>query len=189
MDYLHTYQNVVIRFYRSGMKLYVVLYDAYLVKSKVKSRIAGNFYCSDNSPNTLLSPSLNGSLHIKYKVLWHVVTSAVEAEARSLFYNCQITLYLQLMLATLGHPPINTSVKTDNGMAAQFVKDTIRNKRSKLWDVRYHWLTEHQVKGDLNIYWDRRKNNLVDYHTKHHSPTHHKKVRKNISFKIFSFEN
>ena len=62
-------------------------------------------------------------------------------------------------------------------MVAQFVKDTIKNKCSKLWDVRYHWLTEHQAKEDLYIYWDRGKNNLAYNHTKYYSPKHDKNVR------------
>ena len=82
------------------------------------------------------------------------------------------------MLTALGHPQSTTPVKTDNGTAAQFVQDTIKHKRSKSWDVRYHWLTEQQTAGDFDIYWDSGKNNLADYHTKHHSPIHHQNVRK-----------
>ena len=81
------------------------------------------------------------------------------------------------MLTALGHVQTSTPVKTDNGTAAQFIQDTIKNKRSKSWVVRYHWLTEHQTNGDFTVYWDSRKNNLADYHTKHHSPTHHQNVR------------
>ena len=94
------------------------------------------------------------------------------------------------MLTALGNLQTNTQVKTDNGTAAQFVKDTIKNKRSKSWDVRYHWLTKRQANEDFNIYWDRGENNLADYHTKHHNPTHHKNVRQNyILLKIILFEH
>ena len=89
-----------------------------------------------------------------------------------------MALYFQWILSALGHPQTKTPVKTDNGTAAQFIKDTIKNKRSKSWDVRYYWMTEHQVNGDFDIYWEKGKNNLADYHTKHHSPTHHKNVRR-----------
>ena len=83
------------------------------------------------------------------------------------------------MLTSLGHPQTKTPVKMNNGTAAQFIKETFENKRSKLWDVRYHWLTVYQAKGDFNTYWGHGENNLADYHTKYHSPTHHKKSREN----------
>lgn len=150
---------------------------AYLVAPKAKSRIAGFFYCSDKTTTTPPSPPLNGPVHVECKVLRHVVTSAAEAETAGLFYNCQTALYLKRMLEALGHPQPATLVKTDNGTAAQFVNDTIKNKRSKSWDVRYHWLTERQANDDFHIYWDRGANNLADYHTKHHSPSHHQNVR------------
>ena len=89
------------------------------------------------------------------------------------------------MLVALVHAQSITPVKTDNATAAQFVHDTIKNERSKSWDVRYHWLTEHQDNGNFNVYWDCGKNNLADYHTKHHSPTHHQNVRKTYILQNF----
>ena len=185
LDYLHTYKNAVTRFYRSDMQLYVDSDAAYLIAPKAKSRIAGYFYCSDKSKTTPPNPPLNGPLHIECKILRHVVTSAAEAETAGLFYNCQTALYFQRMLTALGHPQTNTQVKTDNGTAAQFVRDTIKNKRSKSWDVRYHWLTEHQANNDFNIYWDKGENNLADYHTKHHNPKHHRNVRRKYILQNF----
>ena len=53
LDYLHTYPNAKIRFYRSDMILYVDSDTAYLVAEKAKSRIAGYYYCSNKtSQNT-----------------------------------------------------------------------------------------------------------------------------------------
>ena len=90
---------------------------------------------------------------------------------------------LRNMLKALGHPQQTTAVKTDNSTAASFVKDLIKQKRSKSWDVRYHWLSEKQKENIFNIYWDSGKNNLSDYHTKHHSPSHHKNVREKYILK------
>ena len=72
--------------------------------------------------------------------------SAAEAETAGFFFNCQPALYLKHMLTALGHPQDFIPVKTDNKTTTQFVTDTIKHKRSKLWDVRYHWLTEKQAK-------------------------------------------
>ena len=154
LDYLNTYKNAVIRFYRSDIQLYVYSDAVYLIAPKAKSKKQDRWIL-------LLQPS-------------------------GLLYNCQTALYFQRMLMALGHPQTNTPVKTDNGTAVQFVKDTIKNKRSKLWDVRYHWLTKRQAKNDFDIYWDKGENNLTEYHTKHHSPTHHKNMRQKYSTKFSS---
>ena len=76
LDYLNTHKHAKIRFYRFDMQLHVDSNAAYLVAPKAKSRIAGYFYCSDKTTKTPPQPTLNGPLHVKCKVLWHVVTSA-----------------------------------------------------------------------------------------------------------------
>ena len=185
LDYLHTYPAAKVRFYASDMQLRIDSDTAYLVAPEAKSRIAGFFYCTNKTTNTLPTPVINGPVHVECRVLRHVVTSAAEAETAGIFYNCQTAVHLRHMLRALGHPQPTTLVKTDNGTAAQFVSDTIKNKRSKSWDVRYHWLSEKQQNGDFSIYWDRGVNNLADYHTKHHSPTHHQNVRPKYILQIF----
>ena len=98
LDYLHTYKDKKICFYCSDMKLHVDSNAAYLVALNAKSRIAGHFYCSDNTTTNPVLPPLNGLLQVECKVLQYVVTLTVEAKTAGLFYNCQTTLYLQQML-------------------------------------------------------------------------------------------
>jgi hypothetical protein len=47
-------------------------------------------------------------------------------------------------------------------------------------DMRYHWLTDRVCQKQFNVYWRPRKDNLGDYHTKHHSAQHHKDKRQLI---------
>ena len=127
------------------MILYVDSDAAYLVAEKTKSRIAGYYYCSNKSPpNTKPNPPLNGPIHIECKLLRHVVTSAAKAETAGLFHNCQKIVEIKQMLTALGHPQGAVPVKTDNATAASFVTDMLKQKRSKSWDVRFHWLSEQQ---------------------------------------------
>ena len=51
--------------------------------------------------------------------------------------------------------------------------------------MRYHWLSEQQNKKNFAIYWDKGTRNLADYHTKHHPPSYHKKVREKYILKGF----
>ena len=68
-------------------------------------------------------------------------------------------------VSALGYEQPKTQVKIENGIAAQLLSDTIKNKHSKSWDTFYHWLTEQQANRDFHIYSDGGKNNLADYHT------------------------
>ena len=185
LDYLATYPNAKIRFYASDMILYVDSDAAYLVAEKVKSRIAGYYYYSNKSTTKKApNPILNGPIHIECTLLRHVVTSAAEAETAGLFINCQKIIEIQQMLKALGHDQMATPVKTDNATAASFVTDMIKKKRSKLWDVRYHWLSEQQSLKTFFIYWQEGLKNLADYHTKHHPPSYHQKVREKYILKV-----
>jgi hypothetical protein len=44
-------------------------------------------------------------------------------------------------------------------------------------DVRYHWLTDRVRQKQFYVYWRPGRENLGDYHTKHHSAQHHKDMR------------
>ena len=45
------------------------------------------------------------------------------------------------MLTALNHPQPATPSKIDNSTACGFVNDALKKKRSKAWNVRYHWLS------------------------------------------------
>ena len=81
------------------------------------------------------------------------------------------------MLQILGHLQPPTPIKTENSTTNDFVSKNLKQKRSKSWDVRYHWLRDRSLQKQFKIYWDRGINNWADYFTKHHSAKHHKVMR------------
>jgi hypothetical protein len=44
-------------------------------------------------------------------------------------------------------------------------------------DMRYHWLTDRVRQKQVDVYLRPGRENLADYHTKHHSAQHHKDMR------------
>jgi hypothetical protein len=67
------------------------------------------------------------------------VSSAAEAETGGLFHNGQRIIPLRTMLAEINHPqPGPTPLKTDNSTAFGYVHKTIRQRKSKAWDMRYN---------------------------------------------------
>ena len=163
------------------MTLHVDSDVAYLVMPQARSRIAGYYYLSDNPNNFPRKkiPSPNAPILVECKTLRHVVASAAEAETGGLFHNARTTIPIRQALETLGHPQPPTPIKTDNTTAKHFVTKTLRQKKSKSWDMRYHWLRDRVNQQHFKIYWDKGINNHADYFTKHHPAKHHLEMRKN----------
>ena len=122
---------------------------------------------------------------VECEALKHVVSSAAEAETVGLFHNCQTAISIRTVLEEMGHPQLATKIKTDNKTANSFVHASMRIKRSKSWDMRYHWLRERAIRKILNIFWDKGSNNDADYFTKHHPPAHHRVIRQRYILKGF----
>ncbi len=51
-------------------------------------------------------------------------------------------------------------------------------------DMRFHWLRDREVQGQLKFVWKPGKTNLADYFTKHHPPAHHVNVRSEFLTKV-----
>jgi hypothetical protein len=45
-------------------------------------------------------------------------------------------------------------------------------------DVRFYWVRDQIAQKQYKVYWEPGGENLADYFTKHHSPTHHKEMRR-----------
>ena len=187
MDFLHTYPNARIRFFAGTMQLSVDSDASYLVQPGAKSRYAGYFYL-ESTPNSLNYNGTphNAPIHTECATIKNVVCSAAESECAGLFKNSHISIHIRRVLEALSHKQKSTKVKTDNRTANSFVHSSMRMKRSKSWDMRYHWLRENDQKQSLKIYWDKGSNNDADYFTKHHSPSHHKLMRPKYILKGFA---
>ena len=161
MDYVCTYQNAFIRYHASDMILHIDSDAAYLVLPKAKSRIEGYYYLADLQSSTSPKPP-NGHVLVECKTLKHVVTSAAEAEISALFHNAKTAIPLRRLLVAIGHPQPPTPIKVDNSTANSFVHDSITQKRSKSWDMRFHWLLDPQNKKEIGVYWEKGPNNYAD---------------------------
>ena len=89
------------------------------------------------------------------------------------------------MSIALGYLKPAIPAKTDNSTASGFVNDTLKKKRIKAWDIRYHRLSDQSSLDNLFIYWDKGTNHYADYQTKHHAHTHHINSREKYILKGF----
>jgi hypothetical protein len=86
---------------------------------------------------------------------------------------------IKTALEEMGHPQptTGTPLETDNSTAHDILTATVRMKRSKAFDMRYHWLKDRIAQKQFNLYWAPGKLNKADYHTKHFPPAYHKAER------------
>ena len=78
----------------------------------------------------------------------------------------------------MGHPQDQpTPVVTDNSTADGFANDTTKIKRSKAMDMRFYWIKDRVRQGHFKVLWQKGQNNLANYFTKHHPPSHHIAMR------------
>ena len=69
------------------------------------------------------------------------------------------------------------SIKTDNTTARGILDETMKAKYLKGADLMVNWMKDRVQQGQFGVYWESAETNLGDYPTKHHSPTHHRKIR------------
>ena len=108
------------------------------------------------------------------------MASAAEAEIGASFIAAQECLPIIACLEELGHKQPPVPIQVDNTTAAGFANKIIKQKRSKAIDMRFYWLQDRCEQGQFRIYWAPGLQNVADYHTKHHPPSHHRKMRATI---------
>jgi hypothetical protein len=174
LDYLATHPDATSRYHASDMIIHIHSDALYLSVSNARSRLGGLFFCGDKSPQ---QDKLNGSILNVASIIKNVVASAAESEVGACFHNAQSGAPLRVTLTELGHIQPPTPLRTDSSTAFGILNETMKQKRSRSMDMRYHWLTDRVRQKQFDVYWRPGRENLADYHTKHHSAQHHKDMR------------
>jgi hypothetical protein len=53
----------------------------------------------------------------------------------------------------MGHPQPRPLIQTDNLMEEGVINSKIQPKRTKVMDMRFHWLQDQEAQDQLRIYW------------------------------------
>ena len=110
------------------------------------------------------------------------MSSVAETETAGVFHNAQRAIPIRYILEQLGHAQPPTHIKADNSTTTGFIHNNIHQKKSKSWDMRYHWLRDREAQQQFSVFWDRGANNHADYFMKHHPTKHHLEVRQKMRF-------
>jgi hypothetical protein len=185
LDYLATHPDATIRYHASYMILHIHSDASYLSVSNAQSRLGGLFFLGNNSPK---QDKLNRSILNVASVIKNAVASATESEFGACFHNAQSGAPLRVTLNELGHIQPPTPLRADNSNLFGILNETIKQKRSKAMDMRYRWLTDRIRQKQFDVYWRPGRENLGDYHTKHHLAQHHKDIRGLILHQVNSLQ-
>jgi acyl transferase domain-containing protein len=118
--------------------------------------------------------TLNGSILNVASVIKNVDSSAAKSEVGACFHNAQSGAPLRVTLTELGHIHPPTPLCTYNSTAFGILNETIKQNRSNAMEMRHHWLADIVRQKQFDVSWRPGRENLGDYHTKHHSAQHHK---------------
>jgi len=132
---------------------------------------------SITSPLLVILPPHQSMVLSMFSVSFYLLLSLRHLRLNALFQNGQAAVSSINTLADLGYPQIATPIITDNSTAVGIANHTVRLKRSKAMDMRYHWIRDRVHQGYYHVTWGPGALNLADYFTKTHPPHHYRAMR------------
>ena len=109
---------------------------SYLLETKAQSQAGGGLFMSID----IAVPKNKGAVHAVAQMIETVMSSAAEAELGALYTNCRETIPEQHPLEAMGQKQPPAPMQTENSTALGVVANKIQPKRTKVMDIRFHWL-------------------------------------------------
>jgi hypothetical protein len=91
-----------------------------------------------------------------------VALSTAEAEYIAGGHCCAQLLWMRQTLRDYGYKLSKVPLLCDNESAIRMADNPVEHSRTKQIDIRYHFLRDHQQKGDIEIAYVNTQNQLVD---------------------------
>jgi hypothetical protein len=95
-----------------------------------------------------------------------VALSTAEAEYIVAGHSCVQLLWMRQTLRDYGYKLSKVPLLCDNESAICMADNPVEHSRTKHIDTRYHFLRDHQQKGDIEIAYVNTQNQLADIFTK-----------------------
>ena len=162
LAYAAAYPCNKLRLTACDMTLHIQSDASYLSRDGSRSVAGGIFYLGNKGCPT----HINGAIHAISSIIGVIVSSAAEAEYAALFMNAQHGEWLRTVLEAFGYPQPPTLIMCDNACAVGIANKTVKMKRSKCIDMRFHWIRDRITQGHFIVQWREGANNLADFFTK-----------------------
>ena len=143
------------------MVLHIQSDASYLSRPNARSVAGAIFYLGNLNQPT----HINRSVNTLSTIIPAVVASVAEAEYAALFLAGQEGVWLRHILHSLGYPQQATTILCDNKCAEGIALDTIKPKRTKSIDMRFHWIRDRIQQKQFIVTWRKGADNLADFFT------------------------
>jgi hypothetical protein len=155
----------------SDMKLKAQSDASYLSETEARSRAGMLLYFGIHDDGRV-----HGIIDAASVIIPTVCSSVAEAEYAALFLAGKEVVSARHTLHDLGFPQDSTIINCDNSCAVGIANITVKQKRSKAIDMRYHWIRDQIKQGKMIVVWEEGSKNLADFFTKAHPVWHHKNM-------------
>ena len=135
---------------------------SYLWRNNARSVAGAIFYIGNKNHPKII----NGSILALSTIIPAVVASAAEAEYAALFLAAQEAVNLRNILQDLGYSQSPTNILCDNACAVGLATNTVKQRRSKSIDMRFHWIRDRIEQNQFTVNWRKGALNLADFFTK-----------------------
>ena len=95
-----------------------------------------------------------------------IALSTAEAKYIAAGHCCAQLLLMRQTLRDFGYKLSKVPLLCDNESAIHMADNPVEHIRTKHIDIRYHFLRDHQQKGDIEIAYVNTQNQLPDIFTK-----------------------
>jgi hypothetical protein len=95
-----------------------------------------------------------------------IALSTAEAEYIAADHYCVQLLWMRQTLRDYGYKLSKVPLLCDNESAIRMADNPVEHGHTKHIDIQYHFLRDHQQRGDIKIAYVNTKNQLVDIFTK-----------------------
>lgn len=162
LAYAAAYPNNELVLTACDMILYCQSDCSFLTRSEGRSVAGGIEYLGNTGEPT----HINGAVHTFSSIIPVVVASIAEGEYGAAYMTGQHATGSRQVLHFLGYPQPPTLIMGDNDCAVGLANNTLKIKRSKSIDMRFHWLRDRIRQGQFEYQWRKGANNLADFFTK-----------------------
>jgi hypothetical protein len=111
-----------------------------------------------------------------------VALSTTEAEYIAASHCCAQLLWMSQTLRDCGYQLSKVPLLCDNDSAIRMADNPVEHSRTKHIDIRYHFLRDHQQKGDIEIVYVSTHNQLANVYTKPLDEKTSSKLRNELNF-------
>lgn len=191
LRYAATWPDAQVVYKASDMRLACYSDASYLSESQARSRAGGYLFLTNRQdrpdpdedgapPKPPEAPLINAGIFYISTIIPTVVSSAAEAEYAAMFMVGQAAEGIRSTLEDLGYPQGPTRIISDNACAVGIAHDTVKQKRSKAIDMRYHWIRDRVRMGHFVVDWLPGEQNIADFFTKVYSTRDHLSTRRKL---------